>query len=159
MGNVWGGEYIPCYIRQPGYITGLIYGPRGPRYNGFPLYSNFQFCSSFVEMGLFKFCSQNLFRNFNRFLLSLLVVSDTYLSQWQFGVCACLLPSFKSFPYNKSYILPQGPKISRKDTFPLGRVSFRRYSSCYDFHSCIVRAIHTERISKQRFLPADFGRL
>ena len=30
----WG---IQRYIRQPGYIRGLIYGPRGPRYNGIPL--------------------------------------------------------------------------------------------------------------------------
>ena len=33
-----GEKYIPRYIRQPGYIAGLIYGPRGPPYNGFPLY-------------------------------------------------------------------------------------------------------------------------
>ena len=33
-----GGGDIQRYICQPGYITGLIYGPRGPRYNGFPLY-------------------------------------------------------------------------------------------------------------------------
>ena len=26
------------YIHQPGYIAGLIYGPRGPCYNGFPLH-------------------------------------------------------------------------------------------------------------------------
>ena len=33
---VWGG--MQRYIRQPGYIAGLIYGPRGLRYIGFPLY-------------------------------------------------------------------------------------------------------------------------
>ena len=32
-----GGGEIPRYICQPGYIAGLIYGPQGPRYNGFPL--------------------------------------------------------------------------------------------------------------------------
>ena len=42
-GHLWaawggGGGDGQCYIRQPGYITGLIYGPRGLRYNGFPLY-------------------------------------------------------------------------------------------------------------------------
>ena len=31
----WGG--IQHYICQPGYIAGLIYGPRRPRYKGFPL--------------------------------------------------------------------------------------------------------------------------
>ena len=36
--TVWGGIQRYSYIRQPGYIPGLIYGPRGPRYNGFPLY-------------------------------------------------------------------------------------------------------------------------
>ena len=36
---VGGGEGgIPRYILQPGYIADLIYGPRGQRYNGFPLY-------------------------------------------------------------------------------------------------------------------------
>ena len=34
-----GGGNLQRYIRQPGYIAGLIYGPRGPRYNGFPLYN------------------------------------------------------------------------------------------------------------------------
>ena len=39
-GHSWAGrEHIPRYIHQPGYIAGLIYGPREPRYNGFPLYN------------------------------------------------------------------------------------------------------------------------
>ena len=38
-----GGTYSiisvnPAIYIQPGYIAGLIYGPRGQRYNGFPLY-------------------------------------------------------------------------------------------------------------------------
>ena len=42
-GHLWaawggGGEHILRYIRQPRYIAGLIYGPREPRYNEFPLY-------------------------------------------------------------------------------------------------------------------------
>ena len=34
----WGRGDIQRYIRQPQFIAGLVYGPRGPRFNGFPLY-------------------------------------------------------------------------------------------------------------------------
>ena len=34
--HTWG---IQRYIRQPGYIAGVIYGPQGLRYKGFPLYA------------------------------------------------------------------------------------------------------------------------
>ena len=39
-GHSWAawGRGIQRYIRQPEYITGLIYGPQGPCYNRFPLY-------------------------------------------------------------------------------------------------------------------------
>ena len=33
----WGGGNIQRYIRQPGYIVGLIYGPQGPHCKRFPL--------------------------------------------------------------------------------------------------------------------------
>ena len=34
----------------------------------------------------------------------------------------------------------------------------KRHSSCFDFHSSIIRLIQTERVSKQRLLSFDFGR-
>ena len=34
----WGGGIQHLYILQPRYITGLIHSPRGPHYNGVPLY-------------------------------------------------------------------------------------------------------------------------
>ena len=34
---------IQRYIPQPGYIAGLILGPRGPHYNRVPLYSKFSY--------------------------------------------------------------------------------------------------------------------
>ena len=36
---------------------------------------------------------------------------------------------------------------------------FQRYSSCFDFHLSIFQSIQTERVSKHRFLPFNFGRL
>ena len=53
----------------------------------------------------------------------------------------------------------QGPKISRKGIRPSGRVPSKKYSSCFDFHSSIFRSIQTEKFSKLRFLPSEFGRL
>ena len=52
-GHSWAawGEHIPRYIRQPGYIAGLIYGPRGPRYNGFPLYIEVRILETKTFMG------------------------------------------------------------------------------------------------------------
>ena len=51
-GHSWaGGEHIPRYIHQPGYIAGLIYGPREPRYNGFPLYIEFRILETKTCMG------------------------------------------------------------------------------------------------------------
>ena len=61
------------------------------------------------------------------------------------------------FPKRK--VVGQGPKFSRKDTHPAGRESFKRYSFCFDFHSSIFQSTRTERVSKQRFLPSNFGRL
>ena len=40
----------------------------------------------------------------------------------------------------------QGTKISRKGTHPAGQVPSKRYSSCFDFHSSIIRL-------KRDFLP------
>ena len=46
---IWGdrGGDVQRYIRQPGYIAGLIYGPRGLRYNAFPLYICLELLHSF----------------------------------------------------------------------------------------------------------------
>ena len=55
----------------------------------------------------------------------------------------------------KSSQKKQGPKNSRKGTHPSGRVSSKRYSSCFHFHS----SIQTERVAKLRFLPFELGRL
>ena len=52
----------------------------------------------------------------------------------------------------------QGPKNSRKGTRPSGRVSSKRYSSCFHFHLSIFQSIQTERVAKLRCLPSELGR-
>ena len=45
-----GGRDIQGFICQPRYMAGLIYGPRGPPYNGSPLYTVFViFLKTFVK--------------------------------------------------------------------------------------------------------------
>ena len=49
------GARIQRYICQPRYIAGLIYGPRGPHYNGFPLY-NFLTLNTYFSPTICKIC-------------------------------------------------------------------------------------------------------